>query len=87
MASRSETGRAVAGGMGRPVQVHCYSGHRGEQTPRRFVLDGRRIEVVEVEDAWLGPEHRFFKVTGDDGFAYLLCHGAEGWRLGLRFPG
>ena len=68
---------------GAAIRVHCYAGHRGEQTPRRFLLDERRIEVVEVVDAWLGPEHRYFKVTGDDGFTYLLRHdvGSGEWRL------
>ena len=65
------------------IRVECYAGHRGEQTPRRFTLGERRIEVVEVEDAWLAPDHRYFKVTGDDGFTYLLRHDAVGcdWRL------
>ena len=65
------------------IHVECYAGHRGEQTPRRFTLSDRRIEVVEVEDAWLAPEHRYFKVTGDDGFTYLLRHdvAADAWRL------
>ena len=63
------------------LKVECYAGHRGEQTPRRLTLGGRRIEVVEVVDAWLAPDHRYFKVTGDDGLTYLLRHGAEGWRL------
>lgn len=60
------------------VEVHCYAGHCAEQTPRRFTLGDRQIEVVEVVDAWLEPEHRYFKVTGDDGFTYLLRHDARG---------
>lgn len=65
------------------IRVECYAGHRGEQTPRRFRLGERWIEVVEVVDAWLAPEHRYFKVTGDDGFTYLLRHevAGGGWRL------
>ena len=66
-----------------PIHVECYAGHRGEQTPRRFTLGDSRIEVVEVVDAWLAPEHRYFKVTGSDGFTYLLRHdvAADAWRL------
>ena len=37
---------------------------RGEQTPRRFWLDDRCIEVVNVFDAWLAPDHRHFKFRG-----------------------
>jgi hypothetical protein len=53
------------------VWVECYAGHRGEETPRRFTL-GRTIEVAEVLDAWLAPDHRYFKVRGDDGACYIL---------------
>jgi len=49
------------------LRVECYSGHRGEETPRRFYLGNRHIEVAEVIDRWLGPDHRYFKVRGDDG--------------------
>ncbi len=56
------------------VRVDCYSGHRGEETPRRFDPGGRWIEVVEVIDRWYGPDHRYFKVLGDDGATYILRH-------------
>ena len=72
-----------ARGLGSTIQVECYAGHRGEQTPRRFTLENRRVEVVEVVDAWLEPDHRCFKVTGDDGVDYLLRHDVRGdsWQL------
>jgi hypothetical protein len=54
------------------VRANCYAGYRGEQTPRRFSFDGRVVEVVEVLDAWLAPDHRYFKVKGDDGAFYIL---------------
>ena len=65
------------------VKVECYAGHRGEETPRRIDLDGRRVEVVEVVDRWLGPDHRYFKLRGDDGAVYLLRHDerADRWEL------
>ena len=53
------------------VEVECYAGHRGEETPQRFTL-GRTIEVAEVLDAWLAPDHRYFKVRGDDDACYIL---------------
>ena len=56
------------------VRVECYSGYRGEETPRRFELGERRVEVVEVIDRWLGPDHRYFKIRGDDGGRYILRH-------------
>jgi len=54
------------------VKVDCYAGYRGEETPRRFEIDGRRVEVVEVINRRFGPDHRYFKVRGDDGADYLL---------------
>jgi hypothetical protein len=56
------------------VGVECYAGHRGEQTPRTLILGDRRIAVVEVLDAWLAPDHRYFKVRGADGDTYLVRH-------------
>jgi hypothetical protein len=29
---------------------------------------------VEVLDAWLAPDHRYFKLTGADGHTYLVRH-------------
>jgi hypothetical protein len=54
------------------VQVECYAGHRGEQTPRRLRLDGRSIELVELLDCWLAPEHRYFKMRTEDQAIYIL---------------
>ncbi|MGD8833293.1 MAG: hypothetical protein PVJ84_00135 [Desulfobacteraceae bacterium] len=56
------------------IRVDCYSGHRGEEIPRRFWLASRRVEVSEVIDRWLAPDHRYFKVKGSDGDIYILRH-------------
>lgn len=56
------------------LRVECYAGHRGEETPRRLLLDERPVEVTEVLDRWLAPEHRYFKVLGADGALYILRH-------------
>jgi hypothetical protein len=56
------------------IDVECYAGHRGEQTPRVLILGDRRVIVVEVVDAWLAPDYRYFKVKGDDGDTYLVRH-------------
>ncbi len=68
------------------LRVECYSGYKGEETPRRFVDGERRVEVREVVDAWLAPDHRYFKVTGDDGLTYLLRHDVrqDSWSLAGR---
>ena len=56
------------------VNVECYAGHRGEQTPRTLILGDRHICVAEVLDAWLAPEYRYFKLKGADGDTYLVRH-------------
>lgn len=56
------------------VRVECYAGHRGEQTPRRFFMGEKKVEVKAVVDSWLAPDHRYFKLTGDDGGTYILRH-------------
>jgi len=54
------------------IGVDCYAGHNGEETPRVIVLGERRVQVVDVIDRWLAPEHRYFKVRGDDGSLYIV---------------
>ena len=54
------------------IQVDCYSGYRGEETPRRFRMASRWIEVHQVVDRWLSPDHRYFKLLGDDRSLYIL---------------
>jgi hypothetical protein len=43
------------------ISVDCYAGYRGEETPLRFRLGDRLIEIAEVVDCWLAPDHRYFK--------------------------
>jgi len=72
------------------VRVQCYAGHRGEEEPRAFYLGDRRIEVMEIIDRWLSPDHRYFKVRAFDGSAYILRHDetAGEWEMTLfsRLP-
>lgn len=67
------------------LRVECYAGHRGEEIPRRFFLGERRIEVMEIVDRWLDPEHRYFKVRGDDGGVYVLRYDVpkDEWEMTL----
>lgn len=67
------------------LRVECYAGYRGEETPRRLFLGARKIEVIEVLDRWLAPDHRYFKIRGDDRGLYIIRHDtATGeWELTL----
>ena len=60
--------------VGRPplsVRVECHAGYRGEETPIRCWLGERVVEVAEVIDSWLAPDHRYFKVRAE-GDTYIL---------------
>jgi hypothetical protein len=65
------------------IQVECYAGHRGEETPRRFRLGGRLVDIHEVLDRCLAPDHRYFKIKGEDGGTYILRYDsrADRWEL------
>jgi hypothetical protein len=65
------------------VGVECYAGHRGEQTPRTLILGDRRIVVTSVLDAWLAPDHRYFKLSDADDNTYIVRHDerSDTWEL------
>jgi hypothetical protein len=58
---------------------------RGDEEPRAFRIGGRRVGVAEVIDRWLGAEHRYFKLRGDDGAVYIVRHDQEHgvWELAV----
>ena len=54
------------------IRVECYAGYRADERPEAFWLQRRRIAVREILDRWLGEDHAYFKVTGEDGVRYIL---------------
>ena len=62
------------------IEVMAYSGYRGEETPREFVLGGRRIEVVEIQERSIEQgigdraTKRFFRLKGSDGGVYKIFY-------------
>jgi hypothetical protein len=65
------------------IRVACYAGYRCEETPRRLTMGERHISVVAVQDRWLAPDHRYFKIVGDDGGLYIIRHDPhqDTWQL------
>ncbi len=65
------------------IEVVAYSGYRGEETPKEFVLHGRKVEGIEVLNRWIeggaGTKtvKRYFKVKGRDRSIYKI-HYDEG---------
>lgn len=55
------------------IDVECYAGYRGEETPVRLRLNDLVIEIIEVLDRWLAPDHRYFKLRAADGI-YIVRH-------------
>ena len=62
------------------IDVIAYSGYRGEETPRAFILHGEKIEIVQILKRWVEEEvgqrtrKRYFEVRGSDGKAHLLYY-------------
>ncbi|MDD5712695.1 MAG: hypothetical protein PHY31_08060 [Smithellaceae bacterium] len=59
--------------------MECYSGCKLNESPRAFVLDGRRREIAEIIDCWreggLDPRRSavdYFKVKTEDGEEFML---------------
>ena len=67
------------------VDVECYAGYRGEETPRRFRLAENEIEIVEVVDRWLAPDHRYFKVRDTQGDLFILRNEVAAGRWEVTF--
>ena len=67
------------------ITVQCYAGYRGEETPRAIWLASRKIEVTQILDRWLAPDHRYFKCLGDDGAVYIIRHDQNTWTWELIF--
>lgn len=55
----------------------------GVGEPKRFSLDGRRIEVIENLDRWFGEDYAYFKIRGGDGNLYILRldEARDAWEL------
>jgi hypothetical protein len=57
-----------------PKKVHvvAYSGYKANERPLHFLMDDRKLEVVNLIDRWYGEEHDYFKILANDGKVYLL---------------
>ncbi len=55
-----------------PIRVECYAGYTADERPVAFTHGERRIRVQELLDRWLGEDHAYYKLTGDDGALYII---------------
>lgn len=56
------------------IQVECYAGYRGEETPRWVRIGEGQWEVSEILDRWLAPQHRYFKFQATDASRWIIRH-------------
>jgi hypothetical protein len=56
------------------IRVACSRDPHGEEIPSQLSFDNRTLGVSDVLDRWLAPDHRYFKVKGEDGATYILRH-------------
>lgn len=65
------------------IQVKCYAGYKGEETPRTICINDKEIQVNKILDIWLAPDHRYFKFIGSDEGIYIIRHdeGKDIWEL------
>ncbi len=56
------------------IRVECHAGYRGDEEPRALTLGARRLDVIEIVDRWMAPDHRYFKVAIEDGRQMVLRH-------------
>jgi hypothetical protein len=77
------------------IKVECYSGYKGEETPRAFEYAGKRFEISEILDRWyegdLDPtalRHNYFKVKTAEGEVFLIRYTPryESWTLCRHLP-
>lgn len=60
------------------IKVIAYAGYQAEETPRAFILQDEKIEVVEILDMWIEESFvnrvrkRFFKIKGSDGSIHKI---------------
>jgi hypothetical protein len=65
------------------IEVVAYSGYRGEEYPRLFIMQGERIDVLAILSIWTDENikdkkrKRFFGIRGSDGYEYKMYHDEE----------
>jgi hypothetical protein len=68
------------------VTVETYAGYKGEETPRSFTLDGRKVPVRTILDCWYTNTHCCFRVLAGDGARYVLRYNLDGgsWEMVMQ---
>ena len=54
------------------VHVETYRGYKADEYPRSFMLNGEKLDIVDIEDRWYGPDYSYFKIFANNAKRYLL---------------
>ena len=54
------------------IRVETHSGYRADEYPVSFHLNGRTLEVIDIEDRWYGPDSSYFKIFASNAKRYIL---------------
>jgi hypothetical protein len=54
------------------IKVESISDAKGQETPSRFMLGSRTIEIQAVADRWYGEQACYYRVVGSDENSYIL---------------
>jgi hypothetical protein len=54
------------------IKVESISDAKGQETPSRFMLGIRTIEIQAVADRWYGEQACYYRVVGNDENSYIL---------------
>jgi len=55
-------------------EVNCYSGYTYAERPESFLWEGEQYEVERIENSWLEPGERHFRVCTRDNRLFKLCY-------------
>lgn len=56
------------------IQVKCYSGHTCPQKPESFLWQDKEHKISQIENEWLEPGKRFFRVATEGEKLFELCY-------------
>jgi len=62
------------------IDVIAYSGRKGDERPKTFILRALRIDIVEITDSWIEEgskdraRKRFFRVKGSDNNTHRIYY-------------
>ncbi len=67
------------------IRVECRRDARGDEEPLSLGFDTRTVAVAvaEIVNRWPGRGYGYFKLLGEDGALYVVCHdeASNGWEL------